>query len=219
MMNRDKFIEVLRSFNKPVTVSEWTKQLVNRYPSILNQTNKRITPVELAGIISLKVTKGEFSNILIDNCTPYRKISYSSSAMQGENMKYHAHKDVEPLLLSEKVAEDFKKLNELERYKIEELEAVALQLNRYFMLNLELSHASSLLKGKESGKHNVGNLQLLTKEHALKKRERIGKFTIEEQKAYIKRMIVVCSMVTKPFKVCLTDEVLDMLLDRLAKVY
>ena len=223
MTKTDKFMEVLQTFEKSVTIAEWAKRIVELYPAVLIQTNsktdRRMTVVELGAAISLKVSKGEFSQIEVENCTPYRKVRYVSNETKKELSNDYASRDMEIITIEERINADILKLNESDQYRVEEFKSIVEQLNRYFNMNFELHHARSLSNKQQSGKHHPDNLQLLTTEHTFKKEDNVAKFTIEEQKAYIKRVLVVDSMVSKALDITLTDEVLDMLLDRLAKVY
>lgn len=223
MRKIEKFIEVLQTFEQPVSILVWVQRIVERYPTILNQvnskTNKKMTLRELTGFISLKVSKGEFKNLEIEDCEPYRKVKYCSESMRTESIQKTLHKDLELITLDEHIRDDLSKLNESERYRIEELATITDQLNRYFNLNFELHHVVSLINGKKEGKYHADNLQLLTIEHMIQKKDDEPRFTIDEQKAYIKGIIVVHTMVKKHLDINLIDEVLDMLLERLAKVY
>jgi len=223
MTKTDKFIEVLQTFNHSVTIAEWSKRIVELYPAVLTQQNNKnsesMTLRELTARISLKVSKEEFPEIEVENTLPYRKVRYLHSGMKKEYIKKVANKDIEPIIIAERMEEDINRLNESERYRIEEFSGITDQLNRYFNLNFQIHHSFSLTNSKNMGKHHADNLQILTAEHALLREDGEPKFTIEEQKAYIKRIIVVHTMVSKHLDINLTDEVLDMLLDRLAKVY
>lgn len=223
MTKTDKFIEVLQTFNHPVTIAQWSKRIVELYPAILTQQNSKHSELmslrELTARISLKVSKEEFSEVEVEKSLPYRKVRYISSEIKKEYIKKIANQDIEPIIIEERMKEDINRLNEFERYRIEEFIEITNQLNRYFNLNFQLHHALSLTNSRNMGKHYAENLQLLTEEHALLREDGEKKFTIEEQKAYIKRIIVVHTIVSKHLDICLTDEVLDMLLDRLAKVY
>ena len=223
MTKTDKFIEVLQTFNHSVTIAEWSKRIVELYPAVLTQQNGKnsetMTLRELIARMSLKVSKEEFSEVEVENSLPYRKVRYMASGMKKEYIKKIANKDIEPIIVEERMQEDINKLNESERYRIEEFINITDQLNRYFNLNFQLHHSLSLSNSKNIGKHYADNIQLLTMEHVLLREDGEQKFTIEEQKAYIKRIIVIHTMVSKHLDITLTDEVLDMLLDRLAKVY
>ncbi|CAA6804117.1 MAG: Unknown protein [uncultured Sulfurovum sp.] len=222
MTKKERFMHVLKTFEAPVTISTWVNKVVEDYPSILNQinstTNEPMTLKSLAANMSLKVSKGEFPEIKILDVEPYRQVLYISENKKNDLTKIELHKDVESITIEEKIDEDIKKLTESDRYRLEEVVNIKEQLNRYFSLNFVLHHAYSLLNSKQ-GKHHVDNLQLLTKEHSVLKKDGEKKFSIEEQKAYIKRIISVHMMINKSIDINLTDEVLEMLLDRLEKVY
>ena len=223
MTKKERFIEVLKTFDQPVTVAVWSKRVAEQYPSILNQinskTNEKMTLKELAVGIGLKLSKGEFPEVFINNVQPYRVVEYISESRLNELIKSAAKKDTESILIESKMKQDIQKLAESEKYRLEELKSIHEQLNRYFSLNFELHHAYGLLGDKKEGRHSADNLQILTKEHALIKRDASKKFSIEEQKAYIKRTIAIQMMINKEIDINLTDEVLEMILDRLEKVY
>ena len=220
---KERFMNVLKTFETPVTVSRWANRVVEEYPSILNQinstTNEPMTLKALAASMSVKVSKGEFSEIKILEVKPYRQVMYISENQKDDLRKKELHKDIELIFLEEKIIEDKKKSTESDRYRMEELENITAQLNRYFSLNFVLHHAYSLSKSNKYGKHHADNLQLLTQEHSSLKKDGEKKFSIDEQKAYLKRIISVHMMIDKSIDINLTDEVLEMLLDRLEKVY
>ena len=223
MTKKERFIEVLKTFKKPVSVSTWAEKVVELYPSILSQinskTNEQMTLHELALGMGLKLSKGEFSNVLMYNVEPNRLVEYVSENQENEYFKKSAKKDIEPILVERKMKLDMQKLVESEKYRLEELTSIATQLNRYFSLNFTLHHAHALLGETKEGRHHAENLQLLTYEHSKIKKDGETKFSIEEQKAYIKRIISIQMMINKEIDMNLTDEVLEMLLDRLEKVY
>ena len=223
MTKRERFIDVLRTFDTPVTVSEWAKSVIEQYPSLLTQinskTNEKMTLKDLAMTISLKVSKGEFSEIKIFDNGSYRKVMYMTESMKNELTKKEVKKDLESINLESKIKEDISKSTESDRYRLEELNSIKDQLNRYFALNFVLHHASSLTNKNNKSKHHVDNLELLTEEHILIKKDGENKFSIDEQKAYIKRIISIQMMINKSIDINLTDEVLEMLLERLEKIY
>ena len=223
LTKKERFMEVLKTFDKPVTVATWTKKVAELYPSILSQinskTNEQMTLNDLALGIGLKLSKGEFPKVLIYNIEPYRVVEYLSEVEEAEVIKKSAKKDIEPILLEAKIKGDIEKLTEAEKYRLEELSSIVNQLNRYFSLSFALHHATALMSKEKEGRHQADNLQILTREHGLIKKDGESKFSIEEQKAYIKRIISIQMMVNKELDINLTDEVLEMLLDRLEKVY
>ncbi|CAA6809911.1 MAG: Unknown protein [uncultured Sulfurovum sp.] len=223
MTKKERFIEVLRRFETPVTVSEWAKRVVHEYPHILNQinseTNEPMTLKALATIISLKVSRGEFSELKVLDSEPYRHVMYMSENKKNDVIKLEVSKDIEGIMLESKMHEDIKKSTEQDKYRLEELKSICSQLNKYFSLNFMLHHTQSLSNFKNRGRHHVDNIEVLTIEHSLLKKEGRKKFSVEEQKAYIKRVISVHMMIDKSIDINLTDEVLEMLLDRLEKIY
>jgi hypothetical protein len=223
MTKKERFLEVLKTFDAPVTVVEWAEKVAERYPLILNQlnskTNKLMTIKDLALGIGQKLELNEFDEVYVLNMEPYRKVEYVPSSMKISYMKKIINKDAEPLFLIEKVKEDLERLTESDRYRIEELKSIQEQLNNYFALDFVLHHINGVMSEKKEGRYHADNLELLAEEHVKKKG--IGKlrFTIEEQKLYIKRMIGIGMMLNKEREINLSDEVLEMLLDRLEKVY
>jgi hypothetical protein len=175
-----------------------------------------MTLVELTTAISIKLSKGELPQVEIENALPYRKVHYLSNSAQKALIKEHANRDREPMLLEAYVEEGVLKLNESERYRVEEFKSIVDQLNRYFNMNFELHYLSTKQK---RGKYHPDTFELLTSEHIIKRGHEKVRFTIESQKAYIRRVLVVDSMVSKALDMNLTDEVLDLLLDRLEKIY
>jgi len=223
MTKQEKFIEVLRTFDTAVTVSEWANRVVEQYPAILNQinskTNEPMTLKALATTMSLKVSRGEFSELKVLDSEPYRRVMYLTENKKNDLTKMEVTKDVEAIVLESKMNDDIKKSTEQDRYRLEELSSICTQLNKYFRLNFNFHHAQSLSSTTKSGRHHVDNIQLLTTEHSLFKEDGTKKFSIEEQKAYIKRVISVHMMIDKSIDINLTDEILEMLLDRLEKIY
>ncbi len=111
-------------------------------------------------------------------------------------------------------------MGEYERYRIEEMETIAKQLNRFFSLDFEVDHAVALLNPLQSGSHHPDNLQLLIKAHNGKKNKKNWvRFSIDEQIEYIKHVIALQTLIASRLEVNLEDDVLDSLLGRLQKVY
>jgi len=223
MTKQERFIEVLKTFDTPVTVSEWATRVVEQYPAILNQinskTNELMTLKALATTMSLKVSRGEFSNLKVLDSEPYRRVMYLTENKKKNLTKMEVTKDIEAIVLETKIKEDIKRSSDQDKYRLEELNSICSQLNKYFTLDFNLHHAESLSNSKKSGRHHVTNLQLLTREHSILKKDGTKKFSIEEQKAYIKRVISVHMMIDRSIDINLTDDVLEMLLDRLEKIY
>jgi len=223
VLKQDRYLEVLKEFNTPVTLLTWASKLIEQYPSILKQinskTNELMTLQALVTNLSLKVSKGEFTEVKVLESQPYRKVLFVSDKKRNELIKQEVYQDILSVVIEEKRATDVKKATESDKYRLEELKNITQQLNKYFSLNFVLHHALSLSNERKQGKHHADNLEILSLEHSLLKRDGDKKFSIEEQKGYIKRMIAVHMMIDKSIEINLTDEVLEMLLDRLEKVY
>jgi len=220
---KEQYIEVLKRFDNPVTILEWAKEIIRVYPVTLEQinskTNELMTLKDLVSRLSLNVSEGDFSNILVDNTQPYQKVQYFSENDKRNLIEERHQKDMEYVLVESKKEEDIQKSTEFDRYRLEEFSQIVTQLNGYFKLNFKLHHTYSLLSETQSSKHHVGNLEILRENDSELKSDGDQRFTIEEQKAYIKRVISIHLMIVKDIDITLTDEVLDMLLDRLEKVY
>jgi hypothetical protein len=223
MTKSEKFIEVLRTFDEPVTVAEWAKRIIDLYPLVLVPTNREtdatMTLLELTTVMSVKLSKGEFPEVKVDYSEPYRKVQYISDFTKKDLIKEYANSDREPILYEEYKSEGISKLNESERYRVEEFKSIVTQLNSYFNMNFEIHDLSLVARRKEKVRYHPDNFELLTSEHATKKLADKVRFTIDAQKAYIKRMLVADAMISKVLDIDVTDQVLDMLLDRLEKIY
>jgi len=215
MTKKEQYLEVLKTFNESVTILKWAKRVVEMYPTVL----EKMTIKELVSGLSLKVSDGEFSNILVENCKPYRRVQYVSTVVKNSLISKARVKDIELILVESKVNQDINKSTELDRYRLEEFMNIVKQLNRDFKLNFQIHYTHSLLRENKLGKHHVNNFEVLTEPHSKLKKDAQKRFSIEEQKAYIKRIISIHLMIRKDIELDLTDEVLDMLLERLTKVY
>jgi len=207
MTRNERFSNVLRTFERPVTILEWINKIIEQYPIILkqinSQTNEFMTYHALASTISSKVARGEFPEVKILNSESYSNVKYM---IDNKNLR-------------KKVDENIEKFSDQDKYRFDELSSICKQLNKYFKLDFNLHHGQVLSNSKHRGRHHIDNIQLLTKEHSLLKKDGAKKFSIEEQKVYIKRVISVHMMVDRSLDINLTDDVLEMLLDRLEKIY
>jgi len=84
MSRIDKYTKVLQTFEQPVTIMEWTKRIVENYPAVLIQTNKKITVSELATAIRSKISVGEFSNVEVINSEYLSKVRYVSDVTKSQ---------------------------------------------------------------------------------------------------------------------------------------
>ncbi len=228
MTKSQKYLEALKTFDDWIIVSEWAVRVGELYPDILeaanqqasNQANQTTGLRELAARISSRLSTGGFPEVEIDDSERPRKVRYGSDDQKQERIDEELEADIEPLTRAERIRYDTQDLTEVERYRIEEIETISKQLNRFFSLDFEVDHATALLNPVKSGKHHPDNLQLLIKAHNTKKnKNNWQRFTLEEQQAYIKQVIVLQTMISQRLEINLVDNVLDSLLDRLEKVF
>ena len=81
-----------------------------------------------------------------------RRVRYISEAQKEERIEEELEADIEPLTRAERIRQDTQALSEIERYRIEEFETIAKQLNKFFSLDFEVDHAFALLNPSEAGK-------------------------------------------------------------------
>ncbi len=228
MTKAQKYLEALKTFDDWVIVSEWAEKVGELYPELLkeadeqaaNQANETTGLRELAARISSRLSTGGFKEVEIDDSERPRKVRYISPEQKEERIEEELEADIEPLTRAERIRQDSQTLTEIERYRIEEFETIAKQLNRFFSLDFEVDHASALLHPTDPGKHHPDNLQLLIKAHNSKKNKKNWqRFTFEEQKEYIERVIALQTMISSRLEITLVDDVLESLLERLHKIY
>lgn len=228
MTKAQKYLEALKTFEDWVIVSEWAMRVGEMYPDLLeaantqaaNQANDTTGLRELAARISSRLSTGGFPEVEIDDSERPRKVRYASEDEKKERIDEDVEADIEPLTRAERIRQDMQNLSEIERYRIEEFETIARQLNRFFSLDFEVDHAMALLNPAQSGNHHPDNLQLLIKAHNTKKnKNNWQRFTLEEQQTYIKQVIALQTMIAERLDISLVDDVLDSLLDRLKKVF
>ncbi len=149
MTKSQKYLEALKSFDGWVIVSEWAVRVGELYPEILkeaneqaaNQANETTGLRELAARISSRLSTGGFKDVEIDDSERPRKVRYISPEQKEERIEEELESDIEPLTRAERIRQDMQSLSEIERYRIEEFEAIAKQLNRFFSLDFEVDHA------------------------------------------------------------------------------
>jgi len=221
MTKKERFVNVLSTFERPVTLSEWTNRIIEYYPAILNQinsqTNEPMTHKTLASTLSLKVLRGEFPEVKILDLESRKNALYmveNKNLSQGKAFKNTTKRRFDSR--REKITQ---KYSNQDKYRFEEFNNICRQLNKYFGLDFKLDYAQSLSHTQKRGRDYLENIQLLIKEHTLLKKDKSKRFSIEEQKAYIKRVISVHMMLDRSIDINLMDDILEMLLDRLEKVY
>lgn len=228
MNKSQQYLEALKSFDDWVIVSEWAIRVGELYPDLLeaaniqaaNQANDTTGLRELAARISSRLSTGGFPNVEIDDSERPRKVRYMSEVDKQTHIADELEADIEPLTRAERIRSDFEYLTEIERYRIEEIENISRQLNKFFSVDFDVDHATAILNPTESGNHHPDNLQLLIKAHNGKKNKKNWKrFTIDEQIEYIKHVIALQTLIASRLGVSLVNDVLESLLERLVKVY
>lgn len=228
MTKSQQYLEALKSFDDWVIVSEWAIKVGELYPDLLeaaniqaaNQANDTTGLRELAARISSRLSTGGFPNVEIDDSERPRKVRYMSEVDKKTLIEDELEADIEPLTRAERIRSDFEYLTEIERYRIEEIENISRQLNKFFSVDFEVDHATAILNPTESGNHHPDNLQLLIKAHNGKKHKKNWKrFTIDEQIEYINHVLALQTLIASRLGVSLVNDVLESLLERLAKVY
>jgi len=228
MTKAQKYLEALKTFDDWVIVSEWAVRVGELYPELLeaaneqaaNQANDTTGLRELAARISSRLSTGGFAEVEIDDSERPRRVRYISQAQKEERIEEELEADIEPLTRAERIRQDTQTLTEVERYRIEEFETIAKQLNKFFSLDFEVDHASALLNPSEAGKHHPDNLQLLIKAHNGKKNKKNWqRFALGEQKEYIQKVIALQTMIASRLEISLVEDVLESLLERLERIY
>ena len=228
MTKLQKYLEALKSFDDWVIVSEWATKVGELYPDLLeaaniqaeNQANETTGLRELAARISSRLSTGGFPDVEIDESERPRKVRYMSKVDKQNLKDDELEADIEPLTRAERIRSDFEYLTETERYRIEEIETISRQLNKFFSVDFEVDHATAILNPTESGNHHPDNLQLLIKAHNGKKNKKNWKrFTIDEQIEYINHVLALQTLIASRLGVSLVNDVLESLLERLVKVY
>ncbi len=135
-------------------------------------------------------------------------------------IKKEIDEDTEPLNRSQKIKQDLEGLSIKDSYRLDEMQAIADNLNSYFRLDFEVDHSQALLHSENPGKHHPDNLQLLIKSHnRMKSNSNWPRFSLDEQIEYIKTVIMLQSIVAKKMKVDLDDKVIDSIVERLRLVF
>jgi len=226
---RDKYLEALKVFEDFVIVSEWAKQVGDLYPELLakaeqeaaNQANETTGLREIAARISSAISTGSYENkIEIDTSERPRKVRFVPEEDRSEHDAQEIEDDVAPLKRDEIIKLAFNVMTVQEKYRISEFEEIAKKLKNYFGLSFEVDHAEALLNPESPGNHHPDNFQLLLKAHNTKKNNGNWKrFTIEEQEEYIQTSVKLQGLVAPRMDIEMDQSVIDLLIERLAKVY
>jgi len=228
MTKIEQYLEALKTFDEWVTVSTWAEKVGELYPELLeaankqaqNQANDTTGLKELASRISSSLSTGGFPEVEIDKTEKPRKVKFTTEIDKKEHIELEVASDIEPLTRAEKIKFYTEQLDEQEKYRIEEIETISKQLNKFFGVDFEVDHSTALLNQEKEGTHHPDNLQLLTKAHNGKKNKKNWlRFTIDEQIDYIKHVIALQTFIASKLKINLVNNVLDSLLERLKNVY
>ena len=228
MTKAQKYLEALKKFDDWVIVSVWAEKVCEIYPEILleadeqasKQANETTGLREIAARISSRLSSGGFPDIEIDETERPRKVKYATESGKKDRAELELELDIEPLNRAERIKFHTEKLSEFDKYRIEELETISKQLNKYFRIDFEVDHAFALLNKSNPGEHHPDNLQLLVKAHNGKKNNKNWeRFTIDEQVEYIKHVIALQKLIASKLEINLDDSLLDSLFERLKRVY
>ena len=178
MKIKDKYLEALKSIDDWALVSDWAIRVGEMYPDILakaeeqaeNQAQETTGLREIGARISSGITSGAYvGQIEIDASERPRKVRFVTSDELRRYEAEEAEEDVAPLRRGEIERRDFAKLNSVERYRLEEFQAVSKQLKSFYGLDFELDYAEALLNADSPGRHHPDNLQFLLQLHNRKK--------------------------------------------------
>ncbi len=229
MKIHEKYLEALKTFTDYTTVSEWAEKFTQMYPDELekaniqaeNQVRDTTGLREIAARISSRIATGGFSQkILIDDSERPRKIKYISKEEQTIYEQKEIEEDIEPLRRQDIINNATNQLEIFELYRITEFENIQRAFKQFFGLDFEIDHAEALLNNEKQGEHHPNNLQLLLKYHNGKKNKNSwNRFTFDEQVDYIKKSVVLHSLVADRFDVEIDNKILDSLLNRLKEIY
>ena len=229
MSKREQYLETLKLVNEWVIVSEWAVKVGELYPDVLaaaevqaeNQANETTGLREIAARISSVISNGAYENqIEIDTSESPRKVRYVPELARAEHDAQEIEEDIAPLKRNEIIKRGINTWQQKEKYRNDEFEAISKQLKSFLNIEFEVDHAMALLNPQNPGKHHPDNFQLLLKTHNAKKNNSNWvRFTLDEQKEYIKTAIKLQSLVAPKLNIIMDESVIDSLLDRLNKVY
>ncbi|MCU7841849.1 MAG: HNH endonuclease [Candidatus Thiodiazotropha sp. (ex Troendleina suluensis)] len=226
---RKQYLQALKEINDWVPVSDWAVKVCELFPDLLekaneeakNHANETTGLREIAARISAVIANGAYVNhIEIDTSERPRKVRYVSSEEHDTNLSNDIDEDIAPLKRSDIIKSAEQSMTNSEKYRVDEFEAIAKQIKRYFGLDFEMDHACALLNPAKPGKHHPDNFQLILKSHNAKKNnDNWKRFSLEEQIQYIESVIETQGIVASRLGIEITPGVLGSLLDRLKKVY
>ena len=229
MSMRSKYLEALKTIDDWVIVSEWAQRFGEIYPALLEkanfeaekQANETTGLREIAARISSIISQGGYEDkIEIDTSDRPRKVRFLTEELRTEHETLEIEEDIAPLRRDEIIRLAIQSMNNIDKYRSSEFDAIAKQLKSFFGLDFEVDHANALLNKDEPGIHHPDNFQLLLKSHNGKKsNSNWGRFNLEEQIEYIKTTIKLQNIVASRLSIEIENDVLDSLLESLKNIY
>lgn len=229
MKIQDKYLETLKSMGDWITISEWATRVAEVYPDMLekaeeqaaNQVQDTTGLREIGARISSATSAGIFDGqIEVDTSERPRRVRFVTADDLAKHAAIEAEDDVAPLKREEIEKRDFEKLTSVERYRLEEFQSISRQLKSFYGFEFELDHAAALLNEEMPGAHCPDNMQFLLKRHNRKKQNsNWPRFTLDEQIAYIRSAVELQKLVIERLGLEDQTDVVDALLERIAKVY
>ena len=219
----EKYIEALKEIGDWATAGEWALKVAEMYPDIMenaneqakNQKNDTTGMRELTARLHSNVSRGAYEGkIEIDMDERPRKFRYALPEDIEKRIDEELDEEMACLTRTERIKKDYESLSTYDKYRIQELEAIAKAFNSYFKTDIEVDHAQSLM-GDNPGRHHPDNLQLISKTHnRIKSKKSWERMNLEKQLEYLEKMMAYHEMV---FDV--DDEILASLVERVRKVY
>jgi len=225
----EKYLEALKEIDDWAIVSDWAVKVGELYPDILakadhdalNQANDTTGLREIAARISSNISRGAYAErIEIDTTERPRKVRFIPESEQAAHIEQEIDEDVAPLKRDEIIKLASQGFSAHENYRVSEFETLSKQLKMYFGLSFEVDHAHALLNKEAGGQHHPDDLQLLLKEHNIKKNNNNWqRFSVDEQVQYIETAIKLQSLVAHKFDIDLEQQVLGAMMERLKSIY
>lgn len=225
----EKYLEALKSSANWLIVSDWAIKVGELYPDILtkadsdasNQAQETTGLREIAARISSAISRGAYAGVIeIDDTERPRQVRFLPEDARQAHIDHDVDEDVAPLRRDEIIKLSMSRMDNGNKYRVTEFEAISKQLKIFFGIEFEVDHANALLNNESPGHHHPDNFQLLIKAHNGKKNNKNWeRFTLEEQVEYIKTVISLQSIVASRLNIEMENNVLDSLLERIRNVY
>ncbi len=232
-MSKDKindlYLEALKTFRGWVTISEWAEKFAEMYPNQLAKAEKQAAGqkhettglLAIAARISSQTSRNAFGGqVEEDRSQRPRKVRYlNEDEIEAHEIK-EIEDDVEPITRRQKELMQFEQLSSKDKYRLTEMSEIISQLNRFFGTDFEIEHAKAILNKSEPGDHHPENIQILQRSHnRVKNSNNWERFTLVEQVEYIRAAVSIQKLVAKKMSIDIQEDVLEMLLERLSKIF